>query len=197
MHRYRPGMRLIASFRDPIERAFSQWSMESKRREAYPTFSDAITELGDLSVMQTFPPGMRPTDLRQRSMVVRGLYGAQLRRGLTIFDRSQWLLLPFRRIVADHHAALDEIAGHIGVSPWRVHPPLRTNPTPRDQAGPPPTAYDMLRLTEVYADDLRVFADLSGIDVADWPTARVARGVLDPAELADTLARKVGLTPAD
>lgn len=197
MHHYRPSMRLIATFRDPIERAFSQWSMESKRRETYPTFSDAIIQLGDLSVMQTFPPGLMPTDLRQRAMVVRGLYGAQLRRGLAIFDRSQWLLLPFRRVVGEHQVVLDEIADHIGVSPWRVHPPLRTNPTPRDQAGPPPTAYDMLRLTEIYADDLRDFSELSGIDVSDWPTARVARGVLDPAELANTLARKVGLASAD
>ena len=28
MHAYNPDMKLIASFRDPIERAFSQWCME-------------------------------------------------------------------------------------------------------------------------------------------------------------------------
>src|SRR5215203_4509645 len=49
MHRYNPDMRLIASFRDPIERAFSQWSMERHRQPSYPGFSESIQMFGDLS----------------------------------------------------------------------------------------------------------------------------------------------------
>jgi hypothetical protein len=55
----------------------------------------------------------------------------------------------------------------------------------------------MLRLTDIYADDLELFASLSGFDVSDWPTARIAAGTLDPADLAAELARKVGLLPED
>jgi hypothetical protein len=197
MHRYNSSMRLIASFRDPIERAFSQWSMERKRKPSYPGFSESIRMFGDLSLLQGLPPDKTSREMRRAAMVVRGLYGAQLRRGLTVFDRSQWLLLPFRRLVAQPDAVLDDIAAYLGIGAWRRYPPLRTNPTPRDQAGPPPTADDMLRLTDIYADDLGLFASLSGFDVSDWPTARIAAGTLDPADLAAELARKVGLLPED
>ena len=197
MHRYNPEMRLIASFRDPIERAFSQWSMERHRQPSYPGFSESIEIFGDLSLLGGLPPGKTSREMRRAAMVVRGLYGEQLRRGLDVYDRSQWLLLPFRRFVSHPDDVLDEIAAFLGIGPWHQYPTQRENPTPRDQAGPPPTADDMRRLTDVYADDLALFASLSGVDVSDWPTTRIAAGTLDPADLAQELARKVGLLAED
>jgi Sulfotransferase family len=197
MHAYNPDMRLVASFRDPIERAFSQWSMERKRQPSYPGFSRSIEIFGDLSLLGGFPPGKTSREVRRAAMVVRGLYGEQLRRGLAVYDRSQWLLLPFRRFVAEPESVLDDIAGFLDIGEWHNYPLQRENPTPRDQAGPPPTADDMLRLTDVYADDLALFASLSGIDVSSWPTTRIAAGTLAPADLAADLARKVGLLRED
>jgi len=197
MHRYNAEIRLIATFRDPIERAFSQWSMERKRQPSYPTFSRSIETFGDLSLLRGLPRGKTSREMRRAAMVVRGLYGEQLRRGLSVYDRSQWLLVPFGRFVAQPQEVLDDIATFLGIGEWHQYPLQRKNPTPRDQAGPPPSADDMLRLTEVYADDLEEFAGLSGFDVSDWPTARIAAGTLDPGELALELARKVGLVPED
>lgn len=197
MRAFDPAMRLIASFRDPIERAFSQWSMERVRQDFWPSFSEAIVEFGDLSLMHAVPSGWMSRDMRRRSLVVRGLYGAQLERGLSIFPVGQWRLLEFTRIVGEPGAVLDELADFLAIGPWRTHPELRTNPTPRDQTGPPPTAADVERLVEVYAPDLELFARLSAFDVSGWPTVRVARGELAPAELAERLARKVGLASED
>ena len=197
MHRYNSDMRLIASFRDPIERAFSQWSMERKRQPSYPSFSRSLQIFGDLSLLEGLPAGKTSREMRRAAMVVRGLYGAQLQRGLGIFDRSQWLLLPFRRFVSAPDRVLDEIAAFLEIGAWNQYPTQRENPTPRDQIGPPPTADDMRRLTDVYAADLALFGDLSGLDVSDWPTTRIAAGTLDPADLAADLARKVGLHRED
>ena len=197
MHRYNPDMRLVASFRDPIERAFSQWSMERKRQPSYPSFGRSIELFGDLSLMHGLPAGKTSREMRRTAMVVRGLYGAQLRRGLSVFDRAQWQLIPFRRFVADPRSVLDDLATFLELGAWNTYPRLRENPTPRDHVGAPPTAEDMSRLTEVYADDLYEFARLSGFDVADWPTMQIAAGTLSPAELAAELARKVGLVPED
>jgi hypothetical protein len=197
MHRYDPAMRLVASFRDPIERAFSQWSMERKRLADWPTFSEAIDRFGDLSLLDGFPAGRTSREVRRTTMVARGLYGRQLERGLGVFPREQWLLVPFRTFVTSPGRVLDELVGFLGIGAWNRYPTLRTNPTPRDQVGPAPTAADMERLVEVYADDLALFARLSGLDVDDWPTARIAAGTLAPADLAAELARKVGLVPED
>ena len=197
LHRYNPDVKLIATFRDPIERAFSQWSMERKRQPSYPSFSRSIQIFGDLSLMHGLPTGKTSREMRRAAMVVRGLYGAQLRRGLSIYDRSQWHLVPFRRFVTQPHDVLDDLADFLGIGPWHTYPTQRENPTPRDQVGAPPTADDMSRLAAVYADDLAEFATLSGFDVSDWPTSRIAAGTLSPADLAADLARKVGLLPED
>jgi hypothetical protein len=197
MHRYNPSMRLVASFRDPIERAFSQWSMERKRLEDWPTFSVAIDRFGDLSLLDGFPAGKTSREVRRTTMVARGLYGRQLERGLAVFPRDQWLLVSFRSFVTSPESVLDALADHLGIGPWNRYPKLRTNPTPRDQVGPAPSAADMERLVEVYADDLVLFSRLSGIDVSEWPTTRIAAGALAPGDLAAELARKVGLVPED
>ncbi|MGI8645231.1 MAG: hypothetical protein ACR2JD_02760, partial [Nocardioides sp.] len=176
---------------------FSQWSMERKRQPSYPSFSRSIQIFGDLSLLEGLPPGKPSREMRRAAMVVRGLYGEQLRRGLAIFDRAQWLLLPFRRFVAEPDRVLDEIAAFLEIGAWNQYPVQRENPTPRDQVGPPPTADDMRRLTEVYAADLALFGDLSGLDVSGWPTTRITNGTLEPAKLAADPARKVGLPPED
>ena len=57
--------------------------------------------------------------------------------------------------------------------------------------GTAPTAADLARLAEVYAKDLDLFEELSGIDTSAWPTRLVLDGALDPGELAARFARKV------
>ena len=53
----------------------------------------------------------------------------------------------------------------------------------------------MRRLTDVYADDLALFASLSGVDVSDWPTTRIAAGTLDPADLAQSWPARSACSP--
>ena len=92
---------------------------------------------------------------------------------------------------------LDDIAAFLGIGPWHQYPSQRTNPTPRDQAGPPPTADDMRRLTDVYADDLALFASLVGRRrqrVADHADRRRHPR---PRRPRAELARKVGLLPEE
>ena len=74
-----PSVRLLLSFRDPIERAFSQWTMVTDKAAGvreYPSF-------GELIRMRTpgldeVPAGWSKRDARQFSVVARGLYGSHL-----------------------------------------------------------------------------------------------------------------------
>ncbi len=190
MRRYNPDMQLIASFRDPIERAFSQWSMGRRQRNAYPEFSQAIEEFDDESMLDRVPPRAGRWTVHRRSMVIRGLYGAQLERGLVHFDRSQWLMLNFSEWVEDYTAALDELTDFLGIHRFRSYPALRHNPTPERHVGTPPSEADITRLVTRYTDDLALFEKLSGFDVSAWPTRRIATGQMTPAALADKFARK-------
>jgi Sulfotransferase family len=115
MHAYDPEMRLIASFRDPVERAFSQWCMGRSRRNPFPPFRECLELYDDASLLDRIPASMGKWEPHRASMVVRGLYGAQLRRGLEIYDRDQWLLLSFDDFIADYQAVLDRLTDHVGL----------------------------------------------------------------------------------
>ena len=123
-------------------------------------------------------------------MVIRGLYGAQLERGLAQFPREQWLMLNFAEWVRDYQAALDQLTDFLGIHRFRKYPPLRLNPTPESHEGTPPSEADIEKLVARYADDLALFEKLSGFDVSTWPTRRIATGEMAAAELADKFARK-------
>lgn len=197
MHAYNPDMLLIASFRDPIERAFSQWSMERGRKVPLPDFGAAIEDERFNAVPEVMPSGegVRRGALRTRTLVARGLYGRQLRRGLELFDdREQWLLMDFREFLGDHRATLDRVTDFLGIERFRSYPELqKRNSSPDNHTGVPPTGDDLARLAEYYGDDLAEFTELSGIDTATWATSRILAGDLDPAELAEKLSRRAGL----
>jgi len=190
MRAFNPDMLLVASFRDPIERAFSQWSMGRKQRNAYPEFSRAIEDYDDESMLDRVPPGAGRWSVHRRSMVIRGLYGAQLERGLAQFDRSQWLMLNFSEWVRDYTGALDQLTDFLGIHRFRRYPRLRLNPTPESHEGTPPTEADIEKLVARYADDLALFERLSGFDVSSWPTRRIAVGEMAAADLAAKFAAK-------
>ncbi len=194
MHAYLPSMRLVASFRDPIERAFSHWAMYYGRLESFPTFTQLAQGPPRRALLDRMPRGWSPVRMRRASMVPRGLYGEQLRRGLELFPRDQWLFVDFHRFAQDHRTTLEQLTEFLGLAPYPQEPSLEIiQATRTDLAAPPPTAADVERLAEIYAADLDLFAQLSGLDLADWSTRRVIDGRLAPGDLADQLARKAGL----
>lgn len=195
MHRYQPDMRLVGTFRDPIERAYSQWSMQRDRDPGFPDLRFASREWAHPRIPDEVPAGLTPLQLRQQSLFTRGLYGQQVRRGMGIFPAEQWLCLDFREVHGDHERTLDRVTDHLGVPRFGSHPELiHRNATPSHHTGPAPTADDIARLVDLFAPDLEEFARLSGVDVGGWSTSRVANGDLAADELAERLAAKVGLS---
>jgi hypothetical protein len=190
-----PEVQLVLCFRDPIERAFSQWTMLTDKLDAkreYPGF-------GELIRMRTpgvheVPPGWSKRDARQYSVVSRGLYGAQLRRALEHLPRERMLLMRFDDVVVDPGAALDTMTDFLGLHRFgRDVDPRPRNSHQRRLDAAPPTGEDLRLLADTYADDLLVFTRLSGLDTSGWATSRILADELDPADLADRLARKAGL----
>ena len=101
MRAYDADLRLIACFRDPIERAFSPLDHQAGRAPDYPSFADVHRAVARGAYRpRCRPAGTRAAAHRTRS-VDRGLYGAQLRRGLDLGPRDQWLMLGFRRAVRE------------------------------------------------------------------------------------------------
>jgi len=194
MRDYAPDMRLIASLRDPIERAFSHWAMYYGKLPSFPTFSQLAQGPSRRALLDRIPEGWNHLRMRRWSMIPRGLYGAQVQRGLELFPREQWLFLDFHQFVADHRAALDRTTAFLGIEPYSREPRLQVIQSTRDDlAAPPPTSADIDRLAELYAEDLKLLEQLSGLDVSEWPTRRVLDGSLEAAAFAGRLGRRAGL----
>jgi hypothetical protein len=197
MYDHRPEMRLIAIFRDPIERVFSQWSMNRGRRpQLTPDWPTYIQTQRHATLPDSLPSDIHVSRYPALSGVVRGFYGQQLERGLSIFPREQWLLLSFREMLADHESTLGRVTEHLGLRDYAKPPELlHRMGVWQGVQGTPVTGEDLEGLAELYAEDLQLFERLSGIDVSTWPTRRILTGEQDPAELAERLSKKVGLLP--
>lgn len=192
MRAYKPDMPLIAVFRDPVERLFSHWTMLRTRHPDWPDWSGFITEFRPTTFPLTLPTDVRAMRYKHLSGVARGFYGAQLEHGFTVFGREQWLLLEFRSLLRDYDETVDRVTDFLELPRFEQKPPLRNRYAGADLVpGTAPTADEISGLVELYADDLALFARLSGIDTTAWPTSRILAGDMEPGELAERFAAKV------
>jgi len=162
--RYDPAMKLVFLFRDPVERAWSQWKMEFARGWETEPFAWCIRE-GRARVDSPEAPGFH----RIYSYVERGFYAAQLEHALRLFPREQMLLLRSEDLDADPDGTLARICRFVGA-------PEPTGPVERRRElvakdidyGQPITPEDRALLREVFAEDTARFGALSGLDVSGW-----------------------------
>lgn len=194
MHRYDPGMRLVLSVRDPIERAFSQWAMVRERDPAVVDLAEAVERYGARGLPPLGEQRYPAARLRRTSFFSRGLYGAQLERGLRWFPRAQWHVIEFRGLIADPAGTMDGVTRFLDLPSFSTHPVLKHNMrTGQDHTGAAPSPVAVRRLAERYAEDLKLFSGLSGLDVSAWPTTRVLNSSMSADELTDHLLSKLGL----
>lgn len=168
VHAYNPAAKLIVLFRDPIERAYSHWRMEVLRGTETLSFAEAIrTGRARLQAAQPLD-----ANWRDRSYVERGFYGAQLERALSLFARSQMLLLLSDEFRNQHQIALDRIADFLGIPAFGDVPAHIANQAAPAPHLPPITPDDRCELQSVFGADLRLFATLSGLEIGEWMSYR-------------------------
>ena len=196
---YDPGMRLILSFRDPVERAFSHWSMIVGRamRAGRPslTFQDVVRSPIGPEFLKGAPAGLSKMQLRSHTAAARGYYGAQMQRMLELFPRDQVLPVDFHAMVKDQPRTAARLVESLGLPPYLepVESFFRSPTQSNMQGPPPPTGEDIRTLADRYREDLQLFTELSGLDTSSWTTSRILAGPLDPDQVADKLGRKAGL----
>ena len=109
---YNPQVRLVLMLRDPVERAFSHWRMETARGVERAPFAWCIRE-GRRRLFDAEPWGHH----REFSYVERGYYGEQVERLFALFPRDQVLFLQQEALRADPNAALAQVSRFVGVEP--------------------------------------------------------------------------------
>lgn len=165
IRRYNPDMKLIFLFRQPVQRAWSQWKMEYARGSETKSFSWAIREGRARLATYDEMPGYH----RVFSYVERGFYGEQLQRVLHLFPREQLLLLLSEDLKADPTRIIQQISGFLGVPELEGEiKKLELHVSPQTDNLTTLSETDATYLRNLYSDDLKHFAELSGLNVTTW-----------------------------
>lgn len=153
---YNPAARLILLFRDPVERAWSQWCMEYARGDETMPFARAIRE--ERARIAAGEAGMR-----HHSYVARGAYGMQVARAMALFPRRQLLFLKSGDLARDPAEVLAQVADFAGLSRFGAVAPLRHNARADMVYPAPPDAADRAYIMDRLAQDRALLARLTGI----------------------------------
>ncbi|ARS25798.1 hypothetical protein KC8_00620 [Sphingomonas sp. KC8] len=162
---YNPNARLIFLFRDPLERAWSHWSMEWARKAETLPFTEAIRQ--GRSRLEGIP--INAPAWRVFSYLERGLYGAQVERALSLFPREQLLFLRSEDLRDQHTETLDRIARFLRITRFPDTGMKTENARPAIDYPSWATAADRALVAEFVNEDLRNFAKLTGLDTDHWP----------------------------
>ncbi len=157
--RYNPAMKLIVLLRDPVERAFSHWSMEFARKKDDLDFSTAIRDgRGRLAGALH----------RTYSYVERGFYAEQVARLRSFFPPEQLLYVRTEDLREEHSMTLDRICGFLGVERFARYPDAAFI-LPRERVPvPAASGEDLDHLRRLYAPDIAETASLTGLDLSAW-----------------------------
>ena len=171
--------------------------MLRSRNLAWPDWPDFLTEWPHTSLPDEVPDDVRTMRWRHMTGLARGFYGEQLQRGFELFDRRQWLLIELRAMLGDFSATVDRTTDFLDLPRFEQVPPLQNWHAGAEQVpGTAPTGDDLAHVAEVYAKDLALFEELSGIDTSAWPTRLILDGRARPRRAGCAVGAQGPLTRA-
>ena len=117
-----PDARLVAILRNPVDRAFSDYSLHRAWGTEPLSFADAVAAELDHD---------GPVGGRMRGYVATGFYGLSLSRYLEHFDRDRLQIHLFEDFVADPAGVLQSVFGFLDVDPTvAIDPTVHRNASP-------------------------------------------------------------------
>ena len=112
IHSSIPGVKLIAVLRDPVDRAYSNWThLWADGLEPEPDFLTAC-RLEPERIARGYAPFWRYVEL--------GRYGEQLAHLFELFPREQVYVLRYKQLIDKPADALDSVAAFLGIDPGVV-----------------------------------------------------------------------------
>jgi Sulfotransferase domain len=157
--KYNPKMKWILALRNPVERAFSAWNMESKRDHEKLPFAEAIEKEAERCRMAL------PLQHRVYSYIDRGFYAHQVRRLFNIFGKANCLVLLNEELRNDHQQTLRRVFEFLGVDPSFVPPEASVF---EQEYSNKIDNQLRSRLIEKFYFDIKELEKLLGKDLASW-----------------------------
>lgn len=162
LREYNPEIKLIALLRNPVDRAFAHWNMQShKEREPFD-FLEALR----LEKERTAVP--LSVESRRFSYVARGFYAQQLERYFNSFPRTQMHIIKFDDFRNERDEVLQGVADFLGMQPFGSLRDSERNVVPYEREMTPAERTYLLGL---FAEDITRLEKLLGWDCSDWKSS--------------------------
>ena len=156
---YNPNVKLILVVRNPIERAYSHWNMEFKRKREKLGFSEAIKK--ELA----FARNNSSSKNRVSSYLARGNYTKQIEKLYELFPKENVLIIKNDDMKADLGGALDSVCNFLGVK----NMVSQENKTIFSHSYDSPISMsDLEYLHEYYEDEIKRLEEMQGWNLSHW-----------------------------
>ena len=156
---YNPKMKWILSLRNPVERAFSAWNMETKRGKEKLSFAEAIEKEAERCREAL------PLQHRVYSYADRGFYAHQVGRLFKIFGQENVLILLSEELRNEHQKTLRRVFEFLGVDSSFVPPEASVF---EQEYSEKIDNQLRARLTETFYSDIKELEKLIGRDLSAW-----------------------------
>ena len=158
--RYNPAMKCIAVLRDPVDRAYSHWSMETERGKEHRSFADAIRD--EVDQINSDHSGSYD---RVGSYMARGMYGPQIRRMREHISGENTLFIRYQDFVSDHQETMKRIFRFLGV---HDEVEIQNEIVFAQEYRSPIDPNDRAVLCKFFESDIRETEALLGWDCSSW-----------------------------
>jgi hypothetical protein len=156
---YNPKMKWILVLRNPVERAFSAWNMETKRGAETLSFGEAVEQEAERCREAL------PLQHRVYSYLDRGFYTHQLRRLFNIFGKDNCLVLLNEELRNDHENTLRRVFDFLRVANSSIPPAANVF----EQEYAAKIDNDLVaRLIDIFYFDIKELEKLLQRDLAGW-----------------------------
>jgi hypothetical protein len=160
-----PGVKLIASLRNPVDRAYSQFQMSRKEGVEELTFEEAVEREEERLRPEVEKMAANPRyvswDFGAWSYLARSRYAEQVERWLAHFPREQILFVKAEDLFGDPQQVFDNVQEFLGLPLHRAGEIARLNPGAYADSVPPETR---ARLNEYFRPHNERLYELTGID---------------------------------
>jgi len=157
--RYNPEMKWILVLRNPVERAFSAWNMETKRGTEHLSFKEAV-EQEAVRCRKALP-----LQHRVFSYADRGFYAHQVRRLFNIFAEDNCLVLLNENLPTEHEKALRKVFKFLKVKSDFIPPEASVFEQDYDQEI---DSELRAKLTDMFYYDIKELERLLHRDLSSW-----------------------------
>ena len=167
-----PDARILMVLRDPVDRLYSHYTAARIARATSHPFAEWLAEKVRGEATDTAPIGP----------VAPGRYGSHLQRYLNVFPASRIHIVWYEDFTNNAAQAVREVLTFLGVDDTREMPTtLRRNETRVPRWGglwstrptpARPSSKDRAQGIQLYADDIRHLASVTGRDLGRWTDPR-------------------------